>query len=157
MEIKVAGEGLYRKEFEHDACGIGFVASLKGIKSHRIVQDAIKMLIRMDHRGACGCDPNSGDGAGVLMQIPHEFFLEESRKLKFSLPSLGNYGVGMAFFPKNEILINECKEVIDRKAKKLGLSILGYRLVPVNNNEILGADSGDSQLVGGALRPAPAD
>ena len=74
MEIKVSSEGLYRKEFEHDACGIGFVASLKGIKSHRIVQDAIKMLIRMDHRGACGCDPNSGDGAGVLVQIPHDFF-----------------------------------------------------------------------------------
>ena len=145
MEIKVSSEGLYRKEFEHDACGIGFVASLKGIKSHRIVQDAIKMLIRMDHRGACGCDPNSGDGAGVLVQIPHEFFLEESRKLKFSLPSIGNYGVGMAFFPKNDVLFNECKEVIDRKAKKLGLSILGYRLVPVNNTEILGADSGDSE------------
>ena len=83
--------GLYRKEFEHDACGIGFVASLKGIKSHRIVQDSIKMLIRMDHRGACGCDPNSGDGAGVLVQLPHEFFLEETSSLGFALPSLGNY------------------------------------------------------------------
>jgi glutamate synthase (NADPH/NADH) large chain len=99
--------GLYRKEFEHDACGIGFVASLKGIKSHRIVQDSIKMLIRMDHRGACGCDPNSGDGAGVLVQLPHEFFLEETSSLGFSLPSLGNYGVGMVFFPKDETLIKE--------------------------------------------------
>jgi glutamate synthase (NADPH/NADH) large chain len=138
-------KGLYRKEFEHDACGIGFVASLKGIKSHRIVEDSIKMLIRMDHRGACGCDPNSGDGAGVLLQLPHEFLLEESRKLGFSLPSLGNYGVGMVFFPSDEILIKECKEVIERKAKKLSLKVLGYRLVPVDNSDIQGADSGKAE------------
>ncbi len=137
--------GLYRKEFEHDACGIGFIASLKGIKSHRIVEDSIKMLIRMDHRGACGCDPNSGDGAGVLVQLPHEFFLEETSHLGFSLPSLGNYGVGMVFFPKDELLIKECKEVIERKSKKLGLRILGYRNVPVDNKAIVGADSGNAE------------
>ncbi|MEY2794252.1 MAG: Glutamate synthase, partial [Bacteroidota bacterium] len=137
--------GLYRKEFEHDACGIGFVASLKGIKSHRIVEDSIKMLIRMDHRGACGCDPNSGDGAGVLLQLPHEFFIEETSKLEFTLPALGNYGVGMVFFPKDELLIKECKEVIERKSKKLGLRILGYRIVPVDNGDIQGADSGNAE------------
>jgi len=137
--------GLYRKEFEHDACGIGFVASLKGIKSHRIVEDSIKMLIRMDHRGACGCDPNSGDGAGILLQLPHEFFIEETSKLDFTLPSLGNYGVGMVFFPKNDLLIKECKEVIERKSKKLGLKLLGYRNVPVDNIEIQGADSGNTE------------
>ncbi len=138
-------QGLYRKEFEHDACGIGFVASLKGIKSHRIVEDSIKMLIRMDHRGACGCDPNSGDGAGVLLQLPHEFFIEETSKLDFSIPSLGNYGVGMIFFPKDDLLIKECKEVIERKSKKLGLKVLGYRIVPVDNNDIQGADSGNAE------------
>ena len=141
----VAEEGLYRKEFEHDACGIGFVASLKGIKSHRIVKDSIKMLIRMDHRGACGCDPNSGDGAGVLLQLPHEFFLEETPKFGFQIPKLGHYGVGMVFFPKDDLLIKESKEVIERKAKKLGLKILGYRIVPVDNSEIVGADSGNSE------------
>ncbi len=141
----IAGEGLYRKEFEHDACGIGFVASMKGIKSHRIVQDSIKMLIRMDHRGACGCDPNSGDGAGVLLQIPHEFLLEESRHLGFSLPSPGKYGAGMTFFPNQEGLIKECKEVIERKAKKLGLRLIGYRIVPVDNGDIQGADSGKAE------------
>ena len=141
----ISGEGLYRKEFEHDACGIGFVASMKGLKSHRIVQDSITMLIRMDHRGACGCDPNSGDGAGVLLQIPHEFFLEESRKLGFSLPAPGQYGVGMIFFPKEENLIKECKEVIERKSKKLGLRLIGYRLVPVDNGDIQGADSGKAE------------
>lgn len=141
----IAGEGLYRKEFEHDACGIGFVASLKGIKSHKIVQDSIKMLIRMDHRGACGCDPNSGDGAGVLLQIPHEFLLEETRKLGFSLSAPGHYGVGMIFFPKNEGVIKECKEVIERKAKKLNLRLIGYREVPVDNGDIQGADSGNAE------------
>ncbi|RVU26713.1 glutamate synthase large subunit [Sandaracinomonas limnophila] len=138
-------QGLYRKEFEHDACGIGFVASMKGIKSNKIVQDSIKMLIRMDHRGATGSDPNSGDGAGVLLQLPHEFFIEEASKLSFTLPSLGYYGVGMAFFPSDETLIKECKEVIERKAKKLGLPVLGYRVVPVNNTEIQGADSGNTE------------
>ena len=141
----IAGEGLYRKEFEHDACGIGFVASMKGIKSHRIVQDSITMLIRMDHRGACGCDPNSGDGAGVLLQIPHEFLIEETRKLGFSLPAPGHYGVGMIFFPKNDVLIKECKEVIERKAKKLNLRLIGYREVPVDNGDIQGADSGKAE------------
>jgi glutamate synthase (NADPH/NADH) large chain len=141
----IAEKGLYRKEFEHDACGIGFVASMKGIKSHRIVQDSITMLIRMDHRGACGCDPNSGDGAGVLLQIPHEFLLEETRKLGFSLPAPGQYGVGMIFFPKNDTLIKECKEVIERKAKKLNLRLIGYREVPVDNGDIQGADSGKAE------------
>ena len=122
-------QGLYRPEFEHDACGIGFVANMKGRKSHKIVADAIQMLIRMDHRGACGCDPNSGDGAGILLQIPHEFFLEEARKLQFQLPPLGEYGVGMVFFPKDEVIRKECKDVLDRKARKLGLEIIEYRLV----------------------------
>lgn len=138
-------QGLYRKEFEHDACGIGFVANMKGRKSHKVVADAIQMLIRMDHRGACGCDPNSGDGAGILVQIPHEFFLEECAKLGIELPSAQNYGVGMTFFPKDETIRQECKEVISRKAKRLGLEILGYRLVPVDNSDILGADSGNAE------------
>jgi len=81
--------GLYRPEFEHDACGIGFRAHLKGRKSHQIVADAITMLERMDHRGACGCDPQTGDGAGILIQIPHEYFLDECRKIGVKLPASG--------------------------------------------------------------------
>jgi len=138
-------QGLYRKEFEHDACGIGFVANMKGRKSHKVVADAIQMLIRMDHRGACGCDPNSGDGAGILVQIPHEFFLEECTKLGIDLPAALDYGVGMVFFPKDETTRNECKEIIARKAKKLGLEILGYRVVPCDNSEIQGAESGNTE------------
>ncbi|MEZ4901675.1 MAG: hypothetical protein R2822_07915 [Spirosomataceae bacterium] len=76
-------QGLYRPEFEHDACGIGFRANMKGRKSHQMVADAITMLERMDHRGACGCDPNTGDGAGILIQIPHEFFCQRMCQIKY--------------------------------------------------------------------------
>ena len=138
------GSGLYRPEFEHDACGIGFTANLKGRKSHQIVSDAIIMLERMDHRGACGCDPNTGDGAGILLQIPHEFFLEECAKLGFHLPSAGWYGVGMVFFPKDEAVRRECKEILHRQSIKQGLEIIGYRTVPVDNAD-LGEDSGAAE------------
>ncbi|NJM93332.1 MAG: hypothetical protein HC842_00545, partial [Cytophagales bacterium] len=91
-------QGLYVPEMEHDSCGIGFVANLKGRKSHKIVKDALSMLTCMEHRGAVGCEPTTGDGAGILIQIPHEFFLDECLKLGIKLPSFGKYGVGMIFF-----------------------------------------------------------
>lgn len=134
-------KGMYNSEFEHDACGIGFRAHLKGRKSHSIVSDAIHMLERMDHRGACGCDPNSGDGAGILLQIPHEFYLEECRKINIKLPSAFEYGVGMIFFPSGEKEREEAREIIDRKLEDLNLQLLGYRIVPTNNSQ-LGEASG---------------
>ena len=127
---------LYHPSFEHDACGIGFVANLKGRKSHEIVQDAITMLTRMDHRGACGADPNTGDGSGILIQIPHEFLVDECRNLVFSLPPSGEYGVGMINFPKDLMIRIECKNILQRKADKLGVEILGYRTVPAYNGEL---------------------
>ncbi|GAA4432599.1 glutamate synthase large subunit [Ravibacter arvi] len=129
-------EGLYRSEFEHDACGIGFRAHIKGHKSHQIVADAIHMLERMDHRGACGADPNTGDGAGILIQIPHEFFVSECSRLGFQLPSLGAYGVGMVFFPQDPTVREECRNILNRKIKKLGLTLLGYRKVPTLNDTL---------------------
>ena len=144
QQINPANQGLYRPEFEHDACGIGFTANLKGRKSHKIVRDAITMLERMDHRGACGCDPNTGDGAGILLQIPHEFFLEECAKLGFQLPAAGWYGVGMVFFPKDEAVRQECKEILHRQSIRQGLEIIGYRAVPVQNGD-LGDDSGAAE------------
>lgn len=132
--------GLYLPEFEHDACGIGFRAHLKGGKSHQIVEDAITMLERMDHRGACGADPNTGDGAGILIQIPHEFFYDECLELGFRLPMFGEYAVGMIFFPKDEKQRKECKDIIERKIEKLGFELLGYRKVPTRN-ETLGEGS----------------
>ncbi|MEZ0538696.1 glutamate synthase large subunit [Fibrella arboris] len=133
-----AQAGLYRSEFEHDNCGIGFVAHIKGRKSHRIVSDALFMLRRMEHRGAVGAEGNSGDGAGLLIQIPHEFFVDECRKLGVHLPAAGAYGVGMVYFPKDVWLREECRAVLNRKMKKLGLELLCYRVVPVNNSELGG-------------------
>src|ERR1700744_2405249 len=85
-------QGLYHPSHEHDACGIGFVANIKGQKSHDIIEKGIQILINLTHRGACGCDPETGDGAGLLIQIPHAFFARETAKLGFTLPAAGEYG-----------------------------------------------------------------
>ncbi|QMW05560.1 glutamate synthase large subunit [Spirosoma foliorum] len=139
--------GLYRPEFEHDNCGIGFVAHIKGRKSHQIVSDALQMLRRMEHRGAVGSEPNSGDGAGLLIQIPHEFFVDETRKLGVHLPPAFEYGVGMVYFPKDVWLREECRAILNRKMKRLGLELLCYRVVPVNNSDLgNGSRSAEPQM-----------
>lgn len=128
--------GLYHESFEKDSCGIGFVAHLKGKKSHAIVKDAVQMLENMEHRGGCGCEANTGDGAGVMIQIPHDFYLAEATKLGFNLPESGKYGTGILFFPNNKRIVESCKEVIYKAAERLNLTILGFRKVPVNNNGV---------------------
>ena len=125
-----ANKGLYRSEFEHDSCGIGFVANLKGKKSHRIIQDALTMLTCMEHRGGTGFDVKSGDGAGLLIQIPHSFLAKEVEKLGYSLPEPGDYAVGMVFFPKEESLASQCRSALARNAVKLGLEIICHRPKP---------------------------
>ena len=112
--------GLYDPSFEHDACGIGFVANIKGNKGHQIISDALTVLENMEHRGACGCENNSGDGAGIMIQTPHEFFFQECLKLNVHLPSFGKYAVGVLFFPKNPRLKEACRETFNRAAEKLG-------------------------------------
>jgi len=133
-ENKLAG--LYDPSFEHDACGIGFVANIKGNKSHKIISDALTVLENMEHRGACGCENNTGDGAGIMIQTPHEFFFEECIKLGVHLPPFGKYGVGIVFFPREIRLREECREIFNRCAEKLGLEILAYRRVPVNPTDV---------------------
>ncbi|HKZ64813.1 MAG TPA: glutamate synthase central domain-containing protein, partial [Chitinophagaceae bacterium] len=128
--------GLYHPSYEHDACGIGFVANIKGSKSHQHISDALTVLENMEHRGACGCDANSGDGAGIMIQMPHEFFFDECIKLGIHLPSFGKYGVGVIFFPKEIRLREECRDIFNRTAEILGLEILAYRKVPVNTSDI---------------------
>jgi glutamate synthase (NADPH/NADH) large chain len=128
--------GLYHPSFEHDACGIGFVANIKGGKSHQNISDALTVLENMEHRGACGCEENTGDGAGIMIQIPHEFFFDECIKLGVHLPAYGKYGVGMIFFPKEIRLREECRDIFNRAAEKMGLEILAYRKVPVNTHDI---------------------
>lgn len=129
-------QGLYRESFEHDACGIGFVAHVKGRKSHQIISDAITILENLDHRGACGAEPNTGDGAGIMIQVPHEFLFDECLKTGFSLPAYGDYGVGMLFLPKEIRAREECREIIYRTAEKLGLEVLGFRKVQVDTTDI---------------------
>ncbi|HYF33540.1 MAG TPA: glutamate synthase large subunit [Chitinophagaceae bacterium] len=124
--------GLYHPSFEHDSCGIGFVANIRGNKSHQVIADALTVLENMEHRGACGCEHNTGDGAGILLQTPHEFFFEECLKLGIHLPPFGKYGVAVLFFPKDIRLREECRDIFNRSAEKLGLDILAYRKVPVN-------------------------
>lgn len=127
-----SNNGLYRPEFERDACGIGFVANIKSNKSHQIVSDALTILENMEHRGACGCENNTGDGAGIQIQTPHEFFFEECLKVGVHLPPYGKYGVGVVFFPKELKLREECRDIFIRTTEKLGLEILNWRKVPVN-------------------------
>ncbi|HVZ96522.1 MAG TPA: glutamate synthase large subunit [Chitinophagaceae bacterium] len=132
----MAHTGLYRSEFERDACGIGFVANIKNNKSHQIISDALTILENMEHRGACGCENNTGDGAGILIQMPHEFFFDECIKLGIHLPPYGKYGVGVLFFPKEIRLREECRDIFNRSAETLGLEVMGYRRVPVNTDGI---------------------
>ena len=132
----MATTGLYDPSFEHDACGIGFVAHIKGYKSHQIISDALTVLENMEHRGACGCENNTGDGAGIMIQTPHEFFVDECSKQGVQLPAFGKYGVGVLFFPQNVVLREACRDTFNRAAEKLGLDILCYRKVPVNPDGI---------------------
>ncbi|MDX2368412.1 MAG: glutamate synthase subunit alpha, partial [Colwellia sp.] len=137
-------QGLYRAEFEHDSCGIGFVANLKGKKSHEIIENALTMLTCMEHRGGTGFDVKSGDGAGILIQIPHDFLSQEAATLGFNLPDAGNYGVGMIFFPRDQDKREACRDILNKNITELGLTLLGYRDVP-GDNSMLGAASFDSE------------
>ena len=128
--------GLYRPEFEHDACGIGFVANIKSNKSNKIIADALTILENMEHRGACGCENNTGDGAGIQIQVPHEFFFEECLKMGIHLPSYSKYAVGVIFFPKELKLREECRDIFIRSAEQLGLEILTWRKVPTDGSMI---------------------
>lgn len=126
-----ANQSMYVPQLEHDACGIGFIAHLKGKPSHQIVSNSLQMLVNMEHRGACGCDPDTGDGAGILIQVPDKFYREECKKINISLPAFGEYGVGMVFFPKEETKREACRQVLNEYVEKIGMKLLGYRVVPV--------------------------
>jgi glutamate synthase (NADPH/NADH) large chain len=129
-------QGLYDPRNEHDACGIGFIAHIKGHKSHDIILKGIQILINLTHRGACGCDPDTGDGAGVLIQIPHEYFARETAKLGFTLPSPGEYGAGIIFFPVEKLQRLQCEGVIERIVREEGLKFLGWRDIRTNPQAI---------------------
>jgi glutamate synthase (NADPH/NADH) large chain len=129
-------QGLYHPSHEHDACGMGFVVNLNGEKSHDIIRKGIEILINLTHRGACGCDPETGDGAGILIEIPHEFFARECAQLGFPLPEPGTYGVGMMFLPVEPQQRLVCEGIVERIAQEEGLTVLGWRDTPVHANAI---------------------
>lgn len=129
-------QGLYDPRNEHDACGIGFVANIKGKRSYGIVDDALKILENLKHRGGEGADQKSGDGAGILTQIPHEFFQRECEVLGFRLPPEGQYGVGMIFAHRYHDFREEQKRIFEDIVKDEGQTVLGWREVPIDESLI---------------------
>ncbi|MDB6094962.1 MAG: hypothetical protein JWM32_2524 [Verrucomicrobia bacterium] len=129
-------QGLYDPWFEHDACGVGFVVDMHGRKSHRILQNALQVLTNLDHRGASGAEPNTGDGAGVLLQMPHKFFQEVAKKNRIILPEPGHYGVGMVFLPKNPTVRRRVEEKFAQIVQSEGQTFLGWRTVPTDNSSL---------------------
>ncbi len=129
-------KGLYTPQLEKDSCGTGLIANLNGNKTHKIIENALLMLSNMEHRGACGCEPNSGDGAGILIQTPHEFFAQKCKELGFDLPDFGKYGVGMVYFPADKVLRKQCRVLFNDYIDEFGFELLGYRPVPTNNEGI---------------------
>src|SRR5438552_8639236 len=137
-------QGLYDPWFEHEACGVGFVVNVKGNKSHQIIQQSLQVLRNLDHRGACGCEANTGDGAGILLQMPHAFFQKQCEKAGFKLPKAGQYGAGLVFLPQDPPERQQCERAFEKIVKEQGLKIIGWRTVPTNN-ESLGATAKASE------------
>src|SRR5229473_622434 len=129
-------EGLYDLSLEKDSCGVGFLANIKGKKSHQIVSDALNILCNLEHRGAVGADPRAGDGAGILVQIPHDFFVRKASEIGFQLPKQGDYAVGALFMPKEAAWRKVIKSIIADQIKAEGLMLLGWRDVPTDNSSL---------------------
>ena len=125
-------QGLYDPQFEHDSCGVGFVVQIKNHKSHHIVQQGLRLLCNLDHRGAVGADPETGDGSGIMIQIPHQFFVEECQKAGFYLPEAGEYGIASIFLPQDPFAQRHCGAVIESHIVEKGMDLLGWRDVPID-------------------------
>ncbi len=137
-------QGLYDPRFEHDACGVGFVVDIKGRASHKILRQGIQVLVNLDHRGACGAETNTGDGAGILLQMPHRFLREECDKLGINLPAPGEYGSGLVFLPRDPTLRRQIEERFGDIVESEGQVLLGWRTVPTDNS-MLGATARASE------------
>jgi glutamate synthase (ferredoxin) len=131
-----AKQGLYDPQFEHDACGIGFVVNIKGKKSHEIVRQALEVLVNLDHRGACGCEANTGDGAGILMQMPDSFLRSACAPLGIELPEPFHYGVGMVFTSPKATERNAARHILEKILVEEGIELLGWRNVPTDNSSL---------------------
>ena len=129
-------QGLYNPEFEHDSCGVGFIAHMKGKKSHDIVRNGLQILENLSHRGACGCDPKTGDGAGILIQMPDSFFRKECDKIGITLPAQGDYASGIFFLPPNSSDRNTIEQWLEQMIHEEGQKFLGWRDVPHDPDSI---------------------
>ena len=129
-------QGLYDPQFDRSACGVGLVANIDGTQSHEIIRQGIEVLINLGHRGAQGADPETGDGAGLMLQMPHEFFVAEATRLGFSLPDQGEYGVATVFLPTEDRVRTTCETAIEAVVAREGLSFLGWRDVPTDPSAI---------------------
>lgn len=139
MRAKAPGkQGLYDPQQEHDSCGVGFVVNVKGKKSHAIITDALTILINLRHRGACGCENNTGDGAGILMQIPHLFLQQACEEARIRLPREGQYGCGLVFLPPGRDERKRCEAEFEKIIQEEGQTCLGWRNVPTNNGTLGG-------------------
>jgi glutamate synthase domain-containing protein 2/glutamate synthase domain-containing protein 1/glutamate synthase domain-containing protein 3 len=144
--LKPKKQGLYDPQFEHDSCGVGFVANIKGVKSHDIIEKGLQVLLNLTHRGATGADPETGDGAGLLMQMPHLFLKEECRKTGIDLPAVGGYGAGLVFLPRDVVQRNRCEELLEYYVRQEGQALLGWRDVPTDNR-LVGRTSKEGEPV----------
>src|SRR3989338_6763126 len=126
-------QGLYDPAFEKDSCGVGFVVNIKGKKSHKIVEQALTILLNLRHRGACGCETNTGDGAGILIQVSHQFLKEACQKAGVKLPGPKEYGVGMVYLSPDEKDRRACEKIFEGLIKEEGQEFLGWRTVPTSN------------------------
>ncbi len=152
-KVRPEQAGLYRGAFEHDNCGIGFVAHLKGKKSHNIIQRGLETLVNMTHRGAEGSDSKTGDGAGVMIQIPRDFYLMQG----YSIPHEGQFGTGLVFLPRDAGEAKKCEEILVQIVNDEGVNLIGFREVPRDNSVIgdiaRGAEPNMKQILLGADLP----
>src|SRR5712671_3093912 len=130
------GHGLYDPALAKDSCGVGFIADIKGRKSHQIVVDALTILVNLEHRGAVGADPRAGDGAGILVQIPHKFFARKAAELGFTLPAPGQYAVGTLFMPHDTTRQKEIADIYEDVIAAEGMRLLGWRDIPTDNSTL---------------------
>jgi glutamate synthase domain-containing protein 2/glutamate synthase domain-containing protein 1/glutamate synthase domain-containing protein 3 len=129
-------QGLYDPWYEHDSCGVGFVVDIKGRRSHEIIQKGIQVLLNMEHRGACGSEKDTGDGAGILIQLPHRFLVQESERLDIKLPESGHYGVGLVFLPTDAAGRQQCEQIFENIVREENQFLLGWRDVPTDNTSL---------------------
>jgi glutamate synthase (NADPH) large chain len=129
-------QGLYDPALEKDSCGVGFIADIKGRSSHKLIEDALAILCNLEHRGAVGADPRAGDGAGILVQIPHKFFAKQAERLGFALPTPREYAVGALFMPRDPDWRQVIRDIYAQMIRREGMTLLGWREVPTDNSTL---------------------